>query len=560
MSTNDVQAAFATDVIVLGAGPIGLTTACALGHHGVRFRLFEQRTKPSKWSKANNVWARTQELMHSVGVRDALAEKSYRVRRVNTVLNGRPTPPSDVADVDGPFGDVLYSGQGEIEDTLSGLVAERGGAVERGRKVTAFEQDDEGVTVTVVAVDDDGKEHGEPERVRCRYLVAADGSKGFAHHTLGLDYEKEKLPNRMNRSIDARLKWRRSTEPDQLYFFLYRHGFAGVLPVWGGYHRLYFLQDDAGVPDRDPTLAEIQALAREVTGDETLELSDPIWATHSRFQHGVADHYAVGRVFLAGDAGHLTLPIGGQGMNAGFHDAVAIAWRLAMTIAGCAGPAILDSYDVERGGEHIRLDAQQAKGFRQTCYRNWAEDAALNVAASVVPDIGTWLQGTDDLQQMSVAYPKSPLNDEHMGLSQTLRRHVPAAGDRAPDSRVVSAEGETTLFKYLYEPDGRSWGWALLAFDGRERDAAPLLLAAARAVERWEWVRPRLILAANPLAPEVSGASAPMLSDLDGLAHAAYALEGVPALVLVRPDGHIAFRGPAHRPELLEAYCSKVFR
>ena len=263
--------------------------------------------------------------------------------------------------------------------------------------------------------------------------------------------------------------------------------------------------------DRDPTLAETRALAREVTGDRTLEPSDPIWATHSRFQHGVAAHYAVGRVFLAGQA----------------------------------GPVVPASYDAERGGEHIRLDGQQAKGFRQTVYRNWADDAALNVAAGVVPDIGTWLQGTDDLQQMSVGYPKSPLNDEHMGLSQALRRHVPAAGDRAPDAPVVDAQGATTLFKYLYNPDGRRWGWALLAFDGRERDAAPLLLAAARAVQRWDWVRPRFVLAADPLAPEVASGPVPALSDLDGLAHAAYAFEGVAgrsARTARRPGLRLALR------------------
>ncbi|MDQ0442644.1 FAD-dependent monooxygenase [Methylobacterium persicinum] len=176
------------------------------------------------------------------------------------------------------------------------------------------------------------------------------------------------------------------------------------------YHRLFFLADDTGVPDRDPTLDEMQAFAREVTGDETLTLTDPKWLTQSRFQYGVSPGYAQGRVFLAGDAGHLSLPIGGQGMNAGLHDAVEIAWRLAMTLRGEAAPVILDSYDGERGGEHARLSAQQARGFRWTVYRSPVTDTVLGLAAKALPNLGSLLQGTDDMQQIGVEYPKSLLN------------------------------------------------------------------------------------------------------------------------------------------------------
>lgn len=70
----------------------------------------------------------------------------------------------------------------------------------------------------------------------------------------------------MNRSIDAKMTWRRSTDHDQLWFFVYHDGFAGVLPVWGGYHRIFILEDDANTPDRDPTLEEMQQRARKITG------------------------------------------------------------------------------------------------------------------------------------------------------------------------------------------------------------------------------------------------------------------------------------------------------
>ncbi len=550
MQSEATTASYDAEVIVVGAGPVGLTTGCALRHHGVDCLILEERTEVRAYSRANNLWARPQELLASVGLRDAIAERAYPIRLVNFFMNGTPTTPIRIDDVTSPHPQVLYSGQDVIETTLIEIYEVRGGRMQRGGKVVSVVQDGDGVTVTVRRGDD-----GPEERLRCRYLVAADGAKSTVRPLLDLDFEPERFEGRMNRQVDAKLSWRRSLEPDQLWFFYYERGFCGVMPVWGGYHRLFFLADDAGVLDRDPTLDEIQAVAREVTGDETLTLSDPQWLTHSRFQYGVSPGYARGRVFLAGDAGHLSLPIGGQGMNAGLHDAVEIAWRLAAVLRGQAASVVLESYDAERGGEHARLSAQQAKGFRRTVYRGPVTDAALGLAAKVVPGIGALLQGTDDLQQLSVSYPKSPLNEDHLSGVTHLLQRGPGAGERAPEAEVTVEGRTTSLFPFIYNPDGVTTGWALLCFDGRSTEAGPSLRAAIEAVAPWDWVRPRLVLA----GPVSEAGRVPVLSDLDGKAHGAYGLEGQSALVLVRPDGHIAYRGAADRPERLTAYCRRTF-
>ncbi len=550
MQSQSTTASYDAEVIVVGAGPVGLTAGCALRHHGVDCLILEERTEVRAYSRANNLWARPQELLASVGLRDAIAERAYPVRLVNFFMNGTPTTPIRIDDVTSPHPQVLYSGQDVIETTLIEIYEGRGGRMQRGGKVVSVMQDGDGVTVTVRRGD-----NGPEERLRCRYLVAADGAKSTARPLLDLDFEPQRFEGRMNRQVDAKLSWRRSLEPDQLWFFYYERGFCGVMPVWGGYHRLFFLADDAGVPDRDPTLDEIQAVAREVTGDETLTLSDPQWLTHSRFQYGVSPGYARGRVFLAGDAGHLSLPIGGQGMNAGLHDAVEIAWRLAAVLRGQAASVVLESYDAERGGEHARLSAQQAKGFRRTVYRGPVTDVALGLAAKVVPGIGALLQGTDDLQQLSVSYPKSPLNEDHLSGVTHLLQRGPGAGQRAPEAEVTVDGRTTSLFPFIYNPDGVTTGWTLLCFDGRSTEAGASLRAAIEAVAPWGWVRPRLVLA----GPVTEAGGVPVLSDLDGKAHGAYGLEGQSALVLVRPDGHIAYRGGADRPERLTAYCRRTF-
>lgn len=558
MTSKPRHDGFDADVIIVGGGPIGLTTACALAHHGVDCLLIEQRRQPKEWSRANNLWARPQELLASIGVRDAIAAQAYSITQVNTLLNGRTVDPVEIADVSSPYGPVLYSGQDVIEKTLGEQAEAKGGRIERGRKVTGFVQDEDGVTVTLVTVseDDETVTVGPEETLRCRYMIGADGPKSFLREELGLGFEPKKLPNCMNRQVDAKLSWRRSTDFDHLWFFYYPRGFCGVLPVWGGYHRLFFLADDTGIPDRDPTLEEMQAIAREVTEDETLTLTDPIWLTHSRFQHGAAAHYAKDRVLLVGDAGHLSLPAGGQGMNSGFHDAIGVAWRLAMVLAGKGTPILLDSYDEERGGEHRRLDDQQVRGFQNSVYRGKVKDAAMDVAARFIPNIGTLIQGSADLQQLTVGYPNSPLSEDHLGsLRDLLSRHAPKAGERAPDAKVIAADGaSSTLFAHLYNADGWSWGWSLLAFDGRRADSLPELRQAFAEVVRWEWVRPRLVLGAAVAAKD----DAKALYDLDGEVHAAYGVGDKTALILVRPDGHIAFRGRADRPDMLRAYCLKV--
>lgn len=279
---------YSTDVIVIGAGPIGLVTACALGHHGVRTRVFEERTGPKPYSRASNVWARGQELLHGVGVRDALAERSYRIEKQTAFLNGAPLDQVPLDEVRSPFPKVLYSGQDVIEKTLTEQAAAKGAPIERGRKVTAIDQDADGVTVTVTTVDKDGGSAGPTETLRCRYVVGADGDQGFVRKSLGLEFEVTKLTGRATWQIDAKLKWQRSTEANQLWFFIYHHGFAGVLPVWEGCHSMFFLEDEDALPDRELTLEEMQAHAREITGDDTLAFSDPIWLSHSRFKHGHA--------------------------------------------------------------------------------------------------------------------------------------------------------------------------------------------------------------------------------------------------------------------------------
>lgn len=276
-----LDSAFDCDVVVVGAGPIGLSTACALRHHGVSCRIIERRAGPRDSSRANNLWSRPQELLATVGLRDGIAERSHAVRTTHVLQDGRPLDSVHIDEVASPYPAALYTGQDIIESTFVDELAARGTAVERERVLRRLDQDATGVDLTVSDADD---EQAAVERIRCRYVVGADGSSGSVADALGLDIPTEAFEDRATRQIDVRLRWRRSTERDRLWFFLYHHGFAGVMPIWGDRHRLFFLEDDAEIPERDPTLEEMQDRARQVIGDETIELSDPVWTSYGRFR------------------------------------------------------------------------------------------------------------------------------------------------------------------------------------------------------------------------------------------------------------------------------------
>ncbi|MEA3536995.1 FAD-dependent monooxygenase [Rhizobium sp. CC-YZS058] len=544
-----------TDVLIIGAGPIGLTTACALAHHGVRFRIIEKAHGISGASKGHNVIARAQELLGSIGVLDPISDKSYRAPFTQFFLDQVPFARLDARGSDSPYEGVLFSNQGVIEQVLTDILAGRGIAVEYGREATAIKQSDDGVSVEVAPVDEDGIRVGGHVFYNCRYLVGCDGAPGTARKAAGLDYEVKEFEGRALRQMDGTLHWRRSTEPHTARFFLFPHGFAGVLPVWEGGHRLFVLEQSEKMPDRKPTREEMVTRAREVTGDQSFDLTDPTWSSYGTFSHGVAPAYAKGRIFLAGDAGHRTLPIGGQGMNAGFLDAVSIAWRLAMTLSGAAGPLILESYGPERHGAHEALGKQQVRGFEQLMHRNKLADGLIGTIAGLVPSIGSYVFGGSDLEQLTVGYPDSFISEDHFSAFNPKRAGALRAGDRAPYAELTDSAGhDVSLFDMFYG-NRLSWGWRLLLLDGGDQASHPLLWEAAGTASGVDWISPTIVVA-DPDACGHHGAET--VFDLDGLVHEAFGLAGQSAVVLVRPDGHIAFRCPAKSYTLLAAYLAKI--
>jgi 2-polyprenyl-6-methoxyphenol hydroxylase-like FAD-dependent oxidoreductase len=223
--------------------------------------------------------------------------------------------------------------QNITEDVLTSRLVELGGRVHRPYELARLEQDGDGVTATMVG----------GETVRASYAVGADGMHsavrgqthiGFAGDVYGQSFVL----------ADVHLDWEFDDSEVMLYFA--PAGLVVVAPLPGGRHRIVATADAAAEhPDRD----DIQALL-DARGPKKrpARVTDVVWSSRFRVHHRLADHYREGRVFLAGDAAHVHSPAGGQGMNTGIQDAVALAGRLAGVLSDGADERTLDGYEAER--------------------------------------------------------------------------------------------------------------------------------------------------------------------------------------------------------------------
>lgn len=516
-------------VLIVGAGPAGLTLANELHRWDVPFRIVDKKAEPERYSKACNLWPRSQEVFAAIGVIEQLLERSAPLHTFSLHGYGKLLGHIPMDRRPSPYGTPAFIGQNEVEQVLSSRLDEVDASVER--EVTVVEIAGHGDHAEAVVE----RAGGRRETVRARWLVSCEGGASLARKAAGLDFKPERLKNRFIRQIDARLRWSRSLRPGHASFFLKRDGYMGILPLPGGHHRMFVLSDDAGAPaERDPTLEEMQTILREVADDPAAELSDPVWFSHGHFNHGVAPGFRRNRILLAGDAGHMTLPIYGQGMNTGMQDVFNLGWKLAYVHRGWAPEALLDSYDAERRPVREELNAEQTRVFHAIAEPNRLRQQVIHRFGAAALFKGPAQYFVRRSSQLDVAYGNSPLN--HDGVRG---RSGVKAGERAPDAVLVEADGlgTTSLFKAIYGER-----WTLLLFDGGREDIGHAVTSVADVLASWPQVALRPVLA----APRVGGSmvTPESLFDIDRFAHQAYGIKR-PMLVLVRPDGYVAFRGAA---------------
>ncbi|EDN91964.1 hypothetical protein SS1G_07825 [Sclerotinia sclerotiorum 1980 UF-70] len=346
-----------TAVLIVGAGPTGLTLALELSVQKVPFILIDPLHTPAPNSRALVLHARSAELLsrHPSVVSNLIPLWKQNLG-LTFYINKKKAYEVDLTKESVGVFDAEYSGpyflsQSDTEASLERQLEEYGGKVERGTKATTIVQDDSGVSVRVRKVKEDGYEEPE-EEIRCQYIVGCDGSHSIVRKSAGLNFEGSAYASDFL-LVDVKLKW--DYAPDRLTMLMGKE-FMMCLPLKDGVYRLILSAPNSknGKPthgeakDDEPTLKDFEeAFQRLATGNIQLE-GPPTWIARFKLHHRIADSFRNGRVFVAGDAAHIHSPAGGQGMNTGIQDAINLGWKLGMVIRNEKKDDFLDSYNVER--------------------------------------------------------------------------------------------------------------------------------------------------------------------------------------------------------------------
>lgn len=559
-----------TDVLVVGAGPVGLTAACELSRHGARCRVIDADggPTPANESRALAVWPRTLEVFRGVGVVDRVLARGKRVHAMNIHKGGRrlarvglDLDGDEAADTPYPF--TMSVPQGETERALIERLDELGGAVEWGTRLTGFRQDGAGVTATVT-----GPGGGGEFPVRARWMIGCDGARSVVRHQLGLtfagaEYEEPFL------LADVRIDW--DLPEDEAHVLLAPGGGAvAAFPLPGpGRWRLIDATGSGVVDDPARIVEGFRAFVRAARGPAA-EVGDPVWASSFRIHRRIVDRLRVGRVFVAGDAAHVHSPVGGQGMNTGIQDAYNLAWKLALACRGRAGEALLDSYHAERHPVAARVLQGTDRGTRLITLRGalprFARDRLVGLSARF-DFAGRRVRHT--LSELGVGYRESPAvgGDRAGPLAALISRvggrggfaSAPQPGDRAPDVLLApeGGGGPARLFDVLTGPRH-----TLLLFPGGpDAVAGGGGLAAVRdlVADRYaDLIRPWQVASGRGDTENAPAPGCETLRDPAGSLVPRYGADE-PCLYLIRPDGHVGYRARHPDADALRAHLDGLF-
>jgi len=535
------ESAYDTDVLVIGAGPVGLTAAAHLQRFGIRHRIIDRREAASRKSKAAGVWSRTLETLESLGLAETFSQHGVHATAMNLFSEGKRLAHVDMAPIESHYNYLLILPQDRTEGLLAEHYEQKGGVIERGVELMSFEQDKAGVSATL-------SHGGEESPLRCRYLIACDGIGSTVRRLLRLDYDGEALAEDWmvgDLEIDGPLP------ENEVCGFFDEDGPMVFFPMGGGRYRII-----AGISERKndkPTVEDFQDVCEARTQLE-MTLAHPRDLDYFKIQERLVPQYRRQRVFLAGDAAHVHSPAGGQGMNTGMQDAHNLAWKLAFAVQGLvADEQLLDSYHDER--YPVASSVIKATGLSThllTLKSRFAQSLRNKVVSTLANLPLVQARGLAASSETSIHYRNGPLAwEEKKGLSHAwLFKGGAAPGDHAPDVEIKGAfHGKVTRLAALF----RAPKFQLLLFSGISNEVPRGLLlfrlASQAAAPFAELVDVHVIIHGESYRGTPSEGHSLWLDPYENAHHAYAAAEET--FYLIRPDGYVAMRSqPAHLEDL----------
>jgi 2-polyprenyl-6-methoxyphenol hydroxylase-like FAD-dependent oxidoreductase len=488
-----------TDVLVIGAGPAGLFAALELARHGVRARVVEREPRPHRQARATALQPGTLEILQRAGCLDRVLEDSVHVRYARVFG----------ADL-GCLSELPFAGAGcpwefqaslpqwRTEQILAGRLAELGGAVDRGISVVSVTERDDGVLAGLKEAD------GTRRQVEAAWVIGAGGAHSTTRASMDEHLAGSTYPGT---ALAADLRVTCGLPRDGSALIGGAAGYMFLAPLPGG-RWISFIggldRQEAAELGRDPGPGPVTAAIGRRIPPSLVRVDDVGWASTFRMQRRIVPRLADSRRFLLGDAGHLSSPFGGEGLNSGLHDGANLAWKLALAERGRSRPGLVESYAMER----MAADRQVLQVSDRIHELALAAAESARTGSFPPPPTPEAVAALVRARSMlDISYAGSPLAGEHVASGGWVM-DGPAPGDRYPDRAGLAGTRHTLL----------------LFGEVAETDVAAL---------RHRW-RDLVDVDAGPGDPGRAGLG-----------------PRAPGAALIRPDGFIGFRvSPADRAGL----------
>ena len=518
-------------VLVVGAGPTGLTMAIELARRGVGVEIIDASAGPALETRALGVQARTLELFDKIDVADAFIANGLPVAvfSVFSVFSeNKQIVHVNMRGLDTPYPFTLMLPQRETESLLATRLAELGVKVRWRVELTALTQHPNAVQVSLRHAD------GTVKPAEVEWLVGCDGARSTVRSKLGVPFAGTAFEENFA-VADLRMDW--SLPHDQFYAFLNRGNFVAYFPMPSGAYRIAVGYPKGHAPQGDVSFAELEHAVERCSplGSRVTEVDQ---TARFRINQRKVKRHSGERVFLAGDAAHVHSVVGAQGMNTGIQDAFNLGWKLAAVAHNRAPCELLDTYQTERAPVVSRLVKGTRTFTRLVLLGNPLATAARRGIAPRVM--------SRPHPQRTLARALSELDITYRSRRGIGRRSPLAAGDRAPNVQVRN----------------RSTGTVVGLFDVFDHKRHTLMIVAparpdgvAAAGSHTDRVR---VLQVARDDESASAAGDSVIDDPQGEVAKRYCMP-TGGYALIRPDGYIGALGVDGDADNVSRYLRKTF-
>lgn len=524
------------DVLIVGAGPTGLTLAIELARRGISYRIIDKASYPSPYSKALGVMARTLELLHQADIADTLIAQGHPVTAMQAnSYNKVLAQVSFTSLIPSPYPYVLMVPQNRTEQVLTERLNALGGNIERDLELISLHEQNE--QVDAVVQHSQSYSSSSQEQVVARWVVGCDGAHSSVRHITNISFKGESFAQAFALA-DVHVDWKQ--DHNKLYVYLNKGYLTVFFPMLGDRHRVIIgmppdHEQQESTTKQEIQLADIQAVL-DICLPIKVNISDPIWLARFRVNQRKVEQYRKGRIFLAGDAAHIHSPVGGQGMNTGIQDAFNLGWKLALVCKGHASTDILDSYHAEREPIGRQLLRGTALFTKLAITRHAVPIVIRNTVAPLLSSRKALQKRLARIvSETGIAYPNSPIVQQ----GKSWHRPMLAAGQRVPDGGYSQSPRHTLLLFTGISPTVPSPKPPTLEDDIEEPDHRSLLSQVSM---QWNDIIDRHILL--PDQPLMTSLSLPahIHRDQNNNLHERYGMQAG-GYVLIRPDGYISYIG-----------------